>query len=91
MLEVDPSFEAFAHMHYLSRAPAKGGEGWYTLSTCKGYMMAVGKENKWKDWRTKFYIVHSSDSQLNQKYNRWNKDPSLPAGKSALPLLPRRA
>ena len=91
MLQVEASFEAFAHMHYLSRAPARGGEGWYTLTTCKGYMMAVGKENKWKDWRTKFYIVKSADSRLNQKYNRWNKDPPLLAGRSALPPIPRRA
>ncbi|XP_021762948.1 uncharacterized protein LOC110727675 [Chenopodium quinoa] len=44
--------------------------------------MAVGKENKWKDCRTKFYIVKSADSRLNQKYNRWNKDPPLLADKA---------
>ena len=88
---VEPSFEAFAHMNYLSRTPKAGGTGWYQLTSHRGYLMTRGKANKWKDWRSTFLIIESSDTELNKRFNRWNRNPPLLAGGRSMPPVPPKA
>ena len=91
MYGVEPSFEAFAHMNYLSRTPKSGGTGWYQLTSHRGYLMTRGKANKWKDWRNTFLIIESSDTELNKRFNKWNRDPPLLAGGRSMPPVPPKA
>lgn len=91
MYRVEPNFEAFTHMNYLSRTPKASGTGWYQLTSHKGFLMTRGKENKWKDWRNTFYLIQTSDPLLNKRYNRWNRNPPLLAGGAGMPPVPRQA
>lgn len=88
--EVNPSWEAFAHMHYLSRAPG-GWNAWYTLTTNQEYMMTLEKPSKWTNWKSKFYVVSSPSTSLNHRLRRYNKHPALLGKKCALPKVPSEA
>lgn len=87
---VKPSWQAFAHMHYLSRAPG-GWNAWYTLTTLLEYMMTLDKPSKWSNWKSKFYVVSSPSPQLNRRLRRYNNHPPLLGRKCALPRVPGEA
>ena len=76
MQGVKPGFEAFASMHYLSKAPKV---------VDPRFMMTRGEESKWKDWRNRFYIISLLNTRWNQKYNSWNRNPFLLGQKAILP------
>ena len=88
--DIEPSFSAFAHMHYLSRAP--GGHGaWYTLTTLPQYQITLDKVSKWAGWRERFYLISSPSLEHNRTLRRYNKEPALLGRKCALPELSTRA
>ncbi|XP_021729374.1 uncharacterized protein LOC110696396 [Chenopodium quinoa] len=88
--DVRPSWEAFAHMHYLSRAPG-GCNAWYTLTMVPEFMMTLDKPSKWSNWKSKFYVVFSPSPQLNHRLRRYNKHPALLGRKCALPKVQAEA
>ena len=84
--KVTPTFTAFSFMHYMTRAPY--GEKWFILNTRKEYMMTLSKNNKWKDWKHRFYYIHATQQAAsNFKLNRFNEEPPLLGKVPDTPLL----
>ncbi|XP_021714828.1 uncharacterized protein LOC110682790 [Chenopodium quinoa] len=87
---ISPSFSAFAHMHYLSKAP--GGHGaWYTLSTLPQYLMSLDKVSKWSGWKDKFYLISSPTLRHNRTLRWYYTEPTLLGRKCPLPELSNKA
>ena len=88
--DIEPSFTAFAHMHYLKSAP--GGFGaWYTISTLPEYLMSLDKVSKWGGWKDKWYLVSSPSIRMNKILRRYNKEPALIGQKAVRPALTSNA
>ena len=50
---------AFGLVHMVQRAPSETGDiGWYCLNNKKGYMIAIEKKSKVKNWKCDFLFVH---------------------------------
>ena len=87
MQGLNPGWEAFAHMHYLSRSPG-GWRAWYTLTTLPNYLMTLDKPSKWHTWKGRFYLASAPSRQENHELRRYNKKPDLLGQKCALPTVP---
>jgi hypothetical protein len=84
---LNPGWEAFASMHYLSRSPG-GWRAWYTLTTQPQYMMTLDKVSKFDGWKHRFYLMSAPTRRENYEFRLYNKKPDLLGRKCALPRIP---
>ncbi|XP_021739818.1 uncharacterized protein LOC110706234 [Chenopodium quinoa] len=89
MQDLNPGWEAFAHMHYLSRSPG-GWRAWYTLTTYPQYLMTLDKPSKWLDWKSHFYLVKAPTNEENREFPTYNRKPELLGQKCQMPPVPER-
>lgn len=82
----NPTFNAFVHMHYLSKN-SRCQWGWYQLANGSEYMTAIFKPNKAHSWKGDFVWIFANLQKYIQDFARWNRGPSYIWKDFDLPVL----
>ena len=53
--------------------------------------MSLSKNNKWKDWKHRFFYIETPNHELNFRYSRFCRSPYLAGKNIDLPPLSSRA